>query len=162
MGKFQQAVTESHRPRPHDPLVAERSGSEANRRLAGTEMLLRRLHSCEDVREAEVLVEHGLPGVADADWAELRLAARVPDLDDLDLLHQDLVQAAMEAGSVCAAGGDDRPSVIAIPLPRESPGAIVLARLNGERFHPPEVRLLSLFAEHASSSLRRFAVPVRV
>jgi len=125
-------------------------------------MLLRRLHSCDDAREAEVLIEHGLPGVADADWAELRLEARLPELDDPDPLHEDLVQAAMEAGSVVAAGGDDRPSVIAVPLPRETPGAIVLARLNGERFHPPEVRLLSLFAEHASSSLRRFAVPARV
>jgi hypothetical protein len=151
-------VTESHRPRRHDPLVAERSGSEVNRRLAGTEMLLRRLHACQDAREAEDLVEHGLPGVADADWAELRLAARISDLDDPELLHHDLVQAAMEAGGVCVAGGEGRPSVIAVPLPRETPGAIVLARLNGEDFHPPEVRLLSLFAEHASSSLRRFAV----
>jgi hypothetical protein len=142
--------------------VAERSGSEANRRLAGTEMLLRRLHSCADAREAEGLIEHGLPGVADADWAELRLAARLADLDDPDPLHQDLAQAAIEAASVCVAGGGEQPSVIAIPLPRETPGAIVLARLNGERFHPPEVRLLSLFAEHASSSLRRFAVPARV
>jgi hypothetical protein len=125
-------------------------------------MLLRRLHSCDDAHEAEVLVEHGLPGVADADWAELRLAARLGELDDPDLLHQDLAQAAIEAGGVCVAGGGDRPSVIAVPLPRETPGAIVLARLNGERFHPPEVRLLSLFAEHASSSLRRFAVPARV
>ena len=135
--------------------------TEATRRLAGMEMLLRRIHLCQDQEAAADLIANALPGLADVDWAELHVIGS----DDGPAVggneHRDLVMASLAAGRVCAAGGQDEPALVAVPL-QGGPGAcgaVVLARLDGERFHGPELRLLRLFADHASSSLSRIAQP---
>jgi hypothetical protein len=134
--------------------------SEATRRLAGMEMLLRRIHLCDTPGQAADLIANALPGLADADWAELHVIGSdaAPAMGGGE--HQGLVMQALAAGRPFAVGGSDEPAVVAVPL-RGGPGAsgaVVLARMDGERFHQPELRLLRLFADHASSSLRRLAV----
>ena len=135
--------------------------TEATRRLAGMEMLLRRIYLCRTQVEAADLIANALPGLADVDCAELH----VIDSDAASPVggeeHRDLVMAALAAGRVCAAGGEQQPAVVAVPL-QGGPGAcgaVVLVRLDGERFHGPELRLLRLFADHAASSLSRLALP---
>jgi hypothetical protein len=130
--------------------------SEATRRLAGFEMLLRRMHICQTPPQVVELLAHALPGLADTDWAELHLLdAGAACAEE----HRDLAVACIGAGCVCAVGGGGHPSMVAVPLLAAS-AAIVLGRSDGERFHPMELKLLRLFADHASSSLMRFALPV--
>jgi hypothetical protein len=135
--------------------------TEATRRLAGMEMLLRRIHLCHTQAEAADLISNALPGLADVDCAELHVVGSDACSAVGGEEHRDLVMAALAAGRVCAVGGDEEPAVVAVPL-QGGPGAcgaVVLVRMDGERFHQPELRLLRLFADHASSSLRRLSLP---
>jgi GAF domain-containing protein len=135
--------------------------TEAARRLAGMEMLLRRIHLCDDRRQAANLIANALPGLADVDWAELHVLESDASLPAAGDEHRELGIASLAKGRPCSAGGQDEPAVVAVPLEcgPGARGAVVLARLDGERFHEPELRLLRLFADHASSSLSRIAQP---
>src|SRR5690348_8004402 len=113
--------------------------TEAARRLAGMEMLLRRIHLCGDQRQAANLIANALPGLADVDWAELHVLGsdETPAVGGDE--HRELVMASLAKGRPCSAGGQEQPAVVAVPLqggPRAS-GAVVLVRLDGERFHEP-------------------------
>jgi hypothetical protein len=135
--------------------------SEASRRLAGMEMLLRRIHLCETPGQAADLIASALPGLADADWAELHVIGSdaAPAIGGGE--HHEIVMRALQTGRPCVVGGQDQPALVAVPIqggPGAS-GAVVLARLDGQRFVRPELRLLRLFADHASSSLSRLVRP---
>src|SRR5437763_3332047 len=109
--------------------------TEATRRLAGMEMLLRRIHLCETPGQAADLIANALPGLADADWAELHVVGSdaAPAMGGSE--HRQLVMRALAAGRPRAVGGHAQPAVVAVPL-RGGPGAsgaVVLARMDGER-----------------------------
>jgi hypothetical protein len=134
-----------------------RSPIDAIRRIEGLEHLLRDLARARTPAAAENAVAYAMPDLVDATWATLYLSddGMPPVVYGDDGWHQ-LAMAALAAGCVCSASDD---GVVTLALPIFGPvgvtGVLLLCRDGG--FDDDDLSLLELFADHASTALRRLA-----
>jgi len=131
--------------------MREPPDDESVRRIERVELLIRRLGAAETMEDAAALVARFLPDVAGGGSATLfpigadgRLSADAPEI-------------ALVAQAEGSARPADHWSRVALPLrDGDRPLGVVLVRAPGMRTLVEEERqLLSLFAQHAGSALRR-------
>jgi hypothetical protein len=127
------------------------------RRLTDLELLLRHVSAAATLADALGVVERWLPGLADADWAELHLGAQTGSWLGRGAAIRDLAMSALVAGCVCTAGADEMLAAVPLDAGGAGAGAIVLGRSGREPFHAAELRLIVLFADHAASTFRRLS-----
>lgn len=141
------------------PLMQMRSPIDAIRRIEGLERLLRDLGRAASPAAAENAVAYAMPDLVDALWVTLYLSddGMPPVVYGDDGWHQ-LGMAALAAGCACSASEE---GVVTLALPIFGPagvtGILLLCRDGG--FDEDDLRLLELFADHASAALRRLASP---